>query len=184
MRIIAGKFKNRALVVPSQARPTLGILREALFNICQHEIVGAHVLDLFAGSGAIGFEALSRGAAHVTFVENHREALKALHQNIATLDVTTQTKVYGYDVKKAIELLQKHGEQFDLIYVDPPYGKQLGAQTLHQLDASSLLKENGTLYLEENVETSLSLAHLKLKNTRTVGATILQEYILNTSGDA
>ncbi|MBS0624150.1 MAG: 16S rRNA (guanine(966)-N(2))-methyltransferase RsmD [Verrucomicrobia bacterium] len=179
MRIIAGKFKNRVLEVPKEVtRPTLGVLREAIFNICQGDIENACVLDLFAGSGAIGLEALSRGARHVIFVENNRQALKILHKNIASFAVENSCTIYPYDVQRALIQLQTKEEKFDLIYIDPPYGKQLAEKTLLQLDSLSLLKPHGIIFVEEDSSMSPDLKSLCLKSTRKISRSVLQQYVL------
>lgn len=179
MRIIAGLYKNRVLEVPKQVtRPTLGALREALFNICQLHIEHAYVLDLFAGSGAIGLEALSRGAAHVTFVEKHRNALEVLRANIAHLDVAPQTTVYPYDVMRALKTLESKKASFDIIYIDPPYGEGLGTTALLTIDQSTLLKPGGMVFVEESPRgTPQQLpTRLSLMSTRKVGRAHLQQW--------
>src|SRR5436305_1632219 len=100
MRIIAGTFKNRRLIAPKgdATRPTTEQLRESLFNICQHYLEGAHFLDLFAGSGAMGLEALSRGASYATFVDNNKESVGYIHANVEALKVGGHSKVICGDV--------------------------------------------------------------------------------------
>jgi 16S rRNA (guanine966-N2)-methyltransferase len=114
MKIVGGKFKGRNLIAPKTAttRPTQGALREAVFNICQSEIVSAYFLDLFAGSGAMGFEALSRGAAHVTFVENNKIALDTIRKNIELFNLGEQITIIPLDASRAIEKLTK---PFDIV---------------------------------------------------------------------
>jgi 16S rRNA (guanine966-N2)-methyltransferase len=178
MRIIGRKFKKRPLVVPKSAkvRPTTSQLREALFNICQWEIEGARFLDLFAGSGAMGLEALSRGAAQATFVENNRLALLAIQQNIASLNVAETAQVLSYDVFTALVKLSEKKQVFDLIYADPPYGEGLGARLLGFLDKNLLLTAAGSLFIED---VDLEIPHLKtlqLYNERKLGKAHLYEF--------
>ena len=184
MYIISGKFKKRALVVPKTetVRPTTSQLRETLFNICQLTIEGAHFLDLFAGSGAIGLEALSREAAHVTFVEKNRLALAAIKKNISSFQVESQTTVYGCDVLKALQQLYASGKKFDLIYADPPYGEGLGAQVLDFLDQNLLLAEEGSLFIEDANLHEPPLQQLKLVRQKKSGRAHLYEYRIS-SGD-
>jgi len=125
MRIISGEFGGRRLVAPKGdiARPTQDRVREAWFSILGEAVDGARVLDLFAGSGALGLESLSRGAASATFVEKARRSLEALEENVTTLGVTEQVKVVKGDAMKFAEGIAP-GE-FDLVFADPPY--DLGA---------------------------------------------------------
>src|SRR5215469_12643770 len=122
MRVVAGKYRGRTLrtVRGHAVRPTSDRLRETLFNILSPEIVGARFLDLCAGSGAIGIEALSRGASHVTFVEKSRPACSVIRDNLASLSIEGQSLVCR-DTASAIKSLAIKGAQFDLIFFDPPY---------------------------------------------------------------
>jgi len=122
IRIIAGEFKGRRLKTPATAkvRPTADRVREAWFSIVQRSIRGARVLDLYAGSGALGLEALSRGAAAAEFVEANRFALAALKANIGTLRVGDRAVVHRGDALKFAERL--HPGQYDIAFADPPYG--------------------------------------------------------------
>lgn len=182
LRIIAGKYKGRLLKTPkgSSTRPTQSVLREALFNICQHEIEGAHLLDLYAGSGAIGFEALSRCAAHVTFVEKDRSALTTLKENIALLAVASQTTLMPCDAMAALTRLTT---PFHLIYIDPPYNLPT-APILEAILTRNLLRINGHLFVEERYDTKkqttpISSERLKLRDSRRFGTALLHHYILN-----
>lgn len=121
LRIIAGEFKGRRLKTPGgrAVRPTSDRVREAWFSILQGSLPGARVLDLFAGSGALGFEALSRGAARVEFVESQRAALAALQANSAALEVEDRVTIHRLDAVRFAERLQPN--QFDVAFADPPY---------------------------------------------------------------
>ncbi|MFS8564322.1 MAG: RsmD family RNA methyltransferase [Rhabdochlamydiaceae bacterium] len=96
-------------------------MRKAVFDMLAPEIEGSHFLDLFAGSGAMGIEALSRGATHATLVENGKDALACIRDNLSRLQLETQATLLTYDVKKALESLSKKNAQFEIIYCDPPY---------------------------------------------------------------
>jgi len=167
MQIIAGTYKSRRLVAPKhdRTRPTSSALRGAFFNICRNQIEGATFLDLFAGSGAIGLEALSRGALSATFLERDREALKALHTNIASLGVADQCHVMSGDVQKVLPRLKN---TFSLIYADPPYeAGPLTQWLLDWIDTSSLLAPQGHFFLEEKVPPdSTQLQRLRLIDQR------------------
>ncbi|MBA3603597.1 MAG: 16S rRNA (guanine(966)-N(2))-methyltransferase RsmD [Parachlamydiaceae bacterium] len=201
MHIIAGKFKNRILNAPKSAltRPTSSRLRETLFNICQGKVEDAHFLDLFAGSGAIGLEALSRGAKKSTLVDSSRESTLCIAQNIEKLQVQACTTVMCCDVFLAVKKLIKSGVQFDLIYADPPYQEKgmfdgqlrsYSQQLLIILDEYSLLKENGLFFIEDVPSEStekLDLQSLHLVTSRRAGKAHLNEYrksfpILNVEG--
>jgi 16S rRNA (guanine966-N2)-methyltransferase len=135
VRILAGRWKGRRLDVPAHARPTSGRAREALFDILQDSVVGIRVLDLYAGSGAIGLEALSRGAAEVVFVESDRRALES---NIARFRPDPDTvRILPDDARRATEMLAREGQRFDLVFADPPYeaGPRALSQSLGELVA-------------------------------------------------
>ena len=186
MRIIAGQFKNHSLITPkgSTTRPTSSQLRETLFNICQNRIEDSVFLDLFAGSGAVGLEALSRGAKHSTFVENDPQAFKCIKENIEKLKVKEQAKLLPGDVFVNLKKLIKNGEKFSIIFADPPYnaysGKvSFGLQTLLTLDQGDLLDEGGVLFIEDakgNITEEQVLSTLKLVNSRQAGRTTLFQY--------
>lgn len=122
MRVIAGRLGGRKLVAPpgDATRPTADRVREALFSVLA-DIEGATVLDLFAGTGALGIEAVSRGAMHATFVESGRPALRALRQNLHTLGIEATTTVLPIPVERALKSAPWPPESFDLVFVDPPY---------------------------------------------------------------
>lgn len=162
MRLTGGTLKNRILKSPKgdATRPTSEKLRLAVFNKLQSFIEGATFLDLFAGSGAMGLEALSRGALKATFVENHPEALKALFANIAALGLHDSSKVIKQNAHK---VLSKLGS-FDIIYVDPPYGADIEVPP-------SLLNTGGLLLYESNHK--IALPGFTLIEARSYGETLL-----------
>lgn len=135
MRIIAGAYKGRRLATPRGAttRPTADQVRIALLDTLMPWLPGARVLDLFAGAGGVGLEALSRGAAHATLVERDARAVGALRANVATLGVETAARVVRDDVARALSALARAGERFDVVFLDPPYDGDLGAATLAAL---------------------------------------------------
>ncbi len=185
LTIISGSLRSRALKSPKgeKTRPTTALVRKSVFDMLAPEIDGASFLDLFAGSGAMGLEALSRGAAHATFVENGKEAFSCIKDNLTTFNLIQQATLLSYDVKKALETLSKKGSTFDIIYCDPPYSlASIHLEILSFLDTHPLLKLSGTLFLEEGVPSSLdlkklSLSHLIHKDTRRFGKSLLHRYI-------
>ena len=128
MRIIAGALKGRVLApVQGRTRPTAARVREAIFNILGAAVAEARVLDLFAGTGALGIEALSRGAAAAVFVEDHPGALKGLRRNLETLGLLERSQVLPLPVAAALRKLAARGEPFGLVFLDPPYGGGVAA---------------------------------------------------------
>ncbi|ACF13664.1 methyltransferase [Chloroherpeton thalassium ATCC 35110] len=157
MRIIAGKYKSRVIQTVSShtVRPTTGRVRQTIFDLLAHrfDFEAAHVLDLFAGSGILGFEALSRGAEHATFVEQDAKTLKTLTASAAALSVEHQTNLLRTD---AFRFLQKTTDSFDLIFCDPPYRLEKLEQLAKLVFEKRLLKEHGFFILEHH--SSLSFA--------------------------
>jgi 16S rRNA (guanine966-N2)-methyltransferase len=147
MRIIAGRFKGRQLKTPSWdgLRPTSDKLRETLFNILAPRMEGARVLDGYAGTGAVGIEAISRGAAHVTFVERNRRAAALIEQNLALCRVEQGYTIHCGDLVTALGRLPP-GSRFDLILLDPPYDADNVAEALAA--AAPRLAPGGVLVLE------------------------------------
>ncbi len=144
MRIIAGALKGRRLApVKGRIRPTAAKVREAVFSILGPAVLGARVLDLFAGTGALGIEALSRGAAIAVFVEDHPEALKVLRRNLEDLDLLGRTTVWPLPVTTALKKVAGRGERFSLAFLDPPYGGGDAAAALSALAALNLLGARG-----------------------------------------
>jgi 16S rRNA (guanine966-N2)-methyltransferase len=180
LRLIGGQFRSRLLKTPkgSQTRPTSSLLRKAVFDICQAHIDDARVLDLFAGSGAMGLEAISRGAAHATFVELDKQAVRCIQENIRELQVEEQCRVLQGDALSCLKRLQKEGKPYDLIYVDPPYRHTLYNPILQFLDQSGLLKPDGVLFVEEAHPSKLEvvLTKLMLKESRKFGDSLLHQF--------
>jgi len=157
MRIIAGRFRGTRLAAPGAAgggkahlRPTSDRVREAIFNLLAHgdypPIEGARVLDLFAGTGALGLEALSRGAARAVFIDDGAAARGLIRQNIEQLGVIGQTKLWRRD---ATRLGPCRGAPFDLIFADPPYGGDLGARALASARAGGWIAPGAIVVLEQ-----------------------------------
>jgi 16S rRNA (guanine966-N2)-methyltransferase len=156
MRIIAGAFKGRRLApVKGRTRPTAAKVREAVFSILGPAVHGVRVLDLFAGTGALGIEALSRGAATAIFVEDHPEALKVLRRNLAALGLTDRTTVWPLPVATAVKKLAGRGERFGLAFLDPPYGGGDSAAALSVLASLNLLAPGARVVVEHSRRESL-----------------------------
>lgn len=191
MYIIAGLYRHQRLIAPkgSHTRPTAGRLREAVFNICQHSIEGARFLDLFAGSGAMGFEAISRGAQSAVFVDSHRESIRCIRDNASKLKVEGQCQILQGDALACMERLGKQDQTFDIIFADPPYGTSSAGSPLPEgyyskkiiqwIDAHSILSVGGILFVEEGFQYQPQLDHLeklKLIDIRRMGPAALHQY--------
>lgn len=168
MRIIGGKCRSLPLKTPKglNTRPTTDRIKETLFNILNPEIYGSRFLDLFAGSGGIGMEALSRGASECVFVENNREAQRCIEENLNFTGLKAQSVLLKTDVLSAIEKL--NGEAaFDLIFMDPPYGMEHEKQVLKKLKDTTLVTEETLIIVEANLATDFSyLTELGYEITR------------------
>jgi len=182
LRIISGTAKGRKIAAPSgqtlTIRPTSDRAREALFSIIGRRVQQANVLDLFAGTGALGLEAFSRDAKNVIFVDNDKTALEILKRNIL-LCLTgysgkCEIRVIKHDLTHSLptaKFPKNLAVEFDLIFADPPYSKNLSITILNLLNNSSLLSTNGLLIVEErwNVELPTSFSNIALVDKRTYG---------------
>lgn len=175
MRIIAGSKRRLPLktVEGKDTRPTTDRIKETLFNMLQNEIYGCYFLDLFAGSGQIGLEALSRGARYVVFVENAKKAAACITENIRFTKSDKESLLLQMDVIAALRSMEGK-YQFDIIFMDPPYDKELEREVLEYLKLSSLLKEDTLMITEASLQTDLSYVN-------ELGFTILKEKCYKTN---
>ncbi len=179
MRVIAGKAKGRKLTVPRglAVRPTSDKVKGALFNILANwaELDGARVLDLYAGSGALGIEALSRGAREAVFVESAKAAVRAIRTNLQHCGFTQQGKILPCTVEKAIARLETMGERFDGVLADPPYGKGYVGWLLRTLATSDILAPGGWIAIEHHSDEALGhhFPPLRLIQSKRYGKTAL-----------
>lgn len=164
MRVISGKAKGQRLKVPKgQAlRPTADRVKEALFDILPHDLSGVKVLDLFAGTGNLSIEALSRGAAEAILVDTSREAGNVIRENLRKLSLSGRSKVWITPVFRSLRLLSRRGETFDLIFMDPPYDKHWVAQTVKMIAQGGLLRNSGVLVAEHSVREPLEKQYGRL----------------------
>jgi 16S rRNA (guanine966-N2)-methyltransferase len=163
IRVIGGQFKGRKLPVldAEGLRPTTDRVKETLFNWLMHEIRDAKCLDLFAGSGSLGLEAISRYSAAVTFVEKDKQAFKQIQANLQLLNVAnSQQSTVHTD---AFDFLNSTQTKFDIIFVDPPFGKDLLLPAIEAILGNELLGENGLLYVEHESTLHLDLSTVNLK---------------------
>ncbi|MEZ4648703.1 MAG: 16S rRNA (guanine(966)-N(2))-methyltransferase RsmD [Candidatus Eisenbacteria bacterium] len=181
MRIIAGKWRSHRLSSEGRtARPTTDRARQVLFDIVGDRIVGARVLDLFAGSGAIGLEALSRGADFAIFVDQDAKATNGIRRIVSALAAQEVTEVWTRRASSALQELSNRAEQFDWIFADPPYGKGEDLKVLTRIGDSGnlLLRPGGWLLLEvpSHAPVPADTGALDLERERTVGGTTLRFY--------
>ena len=182
MRLIAGKYKGRRLKRPPESitRPTTDKNRESLFNILQHSplinLQGAIVLDVFAGSGALGLEALSRGAVHASFVESNPHALKVLSQNIGALKCEENTTIFPIDIKR----LPLAKIPADLILIDPPYQAGLEGLTLEALRNKGWLRTQSFIVIEgaANIQLFVVPHWLEVIDKREYGGSVFRFLIV------
>jgi len=165
VRVIAGQHKGRRLQSPPGARPTADRVKEALFSILGDRVPGARVLDLFAGSGALGIEALSRGAAEATFVDDDERAIRTIRTNLAGAVAIR---------RDAVSFLRSASDQYDLVFLDPPYrlGQRHGRELSEPIAA--VLAPGGTVVSESDRRTPLDLPDLALVDERRYGDTLIR----------
>jgi len=174
MKVIAGKFKGRVIQMPKGIRPTSGKVREALFEILKDRIEGAAFLDLFCGSGAIGIEALSRGAKTATFVDNNFKCIRSLKKNLQQLSLTPTLSPLGRGshvlniyTRNTIQALKSITQAFDIIFLDPPYYKDMAKKTLIALSDCDILARNALVIIEAHKKDILPEETGTLKKIRT-----------------
>jgi len=179
MRIIAGKAGGIQLksLKGRDVRPTLDRVKESLFNIIAYYIDGAEVLDLFAGFGSLGIEALSRGAKHADFVESERRHLKIIEENLEKSNLNKNASVYQNDVFDFLEGCQK---RYNLIFMDPPYKRDFTEETINLIIENNLLKEKGLIISErDSSEETFEFEELNIIKNREYGNTVITIYQLN-----
>ncbi|WP_277443411.1 16S rRNA (guanine(966)-N(2))-methyltransferase RsmD [Pelotomaculum isophthalicicum] len=181
LRIIAGIAKKRQLKAPRglQVRPTSDRVKEALFNILGSSISGSSFLDLFAGTGNVGIEALSRGADRAVFVEKDIKNIRIIKENLNITGLEVNARLLCLNVNKAIALLGQEGQVYDLIFIDPPYLKDLVSSTLNDIIKNGLLKPGGTIIVESSKKDPMprdAAASLRLLRQEKYGDTLLSFY--------
>ncbi|MGD0153922.1 MAG: 16S rRNA (guanine(966)-N(2))-methyltransferase RsmD [Thermacetogeniaceae bacterium] len=182
LRVIGGIAKGRRLKTRKtmNLRPATDFIKEALFNILAVQVIDAHFLDLFAGSGSIGIEALSRGARQAVFVEKDPLTAALIRDNLAITGFTSQGQVYVGDVLKALTSLQKSGCRFDLAFIDPPFRQDLVTPSLARLLQLELIRPGGLIvtrsYVREKAMTEIAPVRM-----RAYGDSVLRFYSITNS---
>ncbi|MFH0913559.1 MAG: 16S rRNA (guanine(966)-N(2))-methyltransferase RsmD [Candidatus Omnitrophota bacterium] len=176
MRITSGKYRSRIVQMPKGIRPTQDKVRKAIFDILG-DIEGVSFLELFAGSGAVGFEAASRGVAELTLVEYNRDCLLTINKNIESLKLKA-CNLYQKQADAAIEIFYKDQRKFDIIFLDPPYYEGLSKKTLQTLSLYDILTPTGLIVAQHFKKDILpeSLGELTLFKHKSYGDTVLSFY--------
>jgi 16S rRNA (guanine(966)-N(2))-methyltransferase RsmD len=180
MRVISGNARGRRLKAPKglTLRPTSDRVKEALFNILPHDLTGMKVLDLFAGTGSLTIEALSRGAAAAILVDSSAASARAIRANLRQLDLTERAKVWIMPVSRALRVLARGHETFDMIFLDPPYDRGWIETALKIIAEGALLRPSGVIIAEHSVRERVEKAYgpLALKDQRRYGGTLISFY--------
>ncbi|KRL95977.1 16S rRNA (guanine(966)-N(2))-methyltransferase RsmD [Limosilactobacillus equigenerosi] len=180
MRVVAGEFRGRKLnAVPGMAtRPTTDKVKEAIFNIIGPYFNGGTSLDLFAGSGGLSIEGVSRGIAHAVLVDRQYQAIKTIQTNIEFTHHPEKFTVLKRDARRVLAELASQGTQFDLIYLDPPYAKQQIIDDLAKMQELNLVAPGATIVCETNTEANLpaTLPGLTCVRQATYGITVVTIY--------
>lgn len=176
MRVISGKNRGKKLYAleGTTTRPTLDRVKEAMFNIIQFKILDANILDLFAGSGGLGIETLSRGAKHAVFCDSSFEAIQIINKNIKVTNNIDKTTVINKDYKLALQQISKTEIKFNIIFLDPPYKSDFGIKAINEIFKLDLIAEDGIIILEtddenkiKNIEENI---HIKIFDKRKYGS--------------
>ncbi len=175
MRIISGSAKGLRLTAPkgTKTRPALDQVKESIFNIL-FDVSDMSVLDLFAGSGSIGIEALSRGARRAVFVDEWRDAVAVIKKNLLHCHLDEHAIIIKSPVDRAIKNLERRSEEFDLIFVDPPYQKDLVRPSLQSLSMSGIARKNSIIVVEHHPKEPIGeIDGLRLTDNRKYGQTLI-----------
>lgn len=182
MRVISGKVRGLKLNTPKNedVRPTTDRVKESLFNIVSPYIMESDVLDLFAGTGSLGIECLSRGANKCVFVDVSKESISIVKSNIKKARVENESIVLNLDFKDAINKLKIQNNKFDVIFMDPPYYKNMFIDALEKIDEASLLKEDGIIIIEHDTKDKFpdKIKNLIQTKSKKYGNTTLTFYTL------
>ena len=177
IRIIGGDLKGRKLVTVRglKTRPTADRVRESIFNILGNSVRAARVLDLYAGTGAMGIEALSRGAESVLFADDHGAALAALEKNIKTCSLQSRANMIKWNLLNNLNFIRSHRPAFNLVFLDPPYNKNMIQPTLSNLGISQCLENGSRLALEHSPLEPIpeNLPGFKMSDQRRYGKTLV-----------
>lgn len=180
LKILAGKFKGKKLLTTKDIRPATSLVRDSIFNISQNFIENANFLDIFSGSGALGLEALSRGARKSTFIDNNFKSCQIIKKNIQALSMENQTKIVQKDAIQALKILE---DTYDIITIDPPFiiykqNPSYITNLLSLLNTKNLITQDSLIFLEEPTYSKRDpiIEGLTLLHKRKYGSCFLLEY--------
>jgi 16S rRNA (guanine(966)-N(2))-methyltransferase RsmD len=181
LRIIAGDAKGRRILSPigKDTRPTSDRVKESLFNILGSRVLESKVLDLFAGTGNLGLEAISRGAVLSVFIDYNKDSIKIINENIKMLSYQDKCEVYNNNALSALDILSKRGMKFDIIFIDPPYHKDTIPLILKKIEEIDLMDINGIIATEHDIRDNVPdrIENLHMIKSSAYGDTKLSLYI-------
>lgn len=184
MRVISGELKGRKLekLEGMDIRPTSDRVKESLFNMFGIRIFDSSFLDLFAGTGAIGIEAYSRGAARIVFVDADARSIQVLKGNLQKLNILDKTEIYNIDYMNAINKLSADGRSFDIIFMDPPYLRGYEKNALKEVSDKNLLSTDGIIVVEHDLLDDMPerAGRLAIRRQKKYGKTMLTFYTIET----
>lgn len=181
VRVISGSARGLKLNTPGddRVRPTTDRVKESMFNIVQDWVYDSQVLDLFAGSGALGIEALSRGASQAVFCDNSLDSIKIIKSNIEKARVVDRSQIVRGDFKRCLRDMEAKNQSFDMIFVDPPYYKGLFEEVLDTIRACKILKKDGIVIVEHDAKRPIGQVEgLEVYKEKKYGITMLTFYCL------
>lgn len=187
MRIIAGKAKGRVILPPDgmQTRPTLDRVKESIFGIIQNYIPEAVVIDVFAGTGSLGLEAVSRGAKECYLVDKHPSTFQILKKNVANLNFTKECQCLNLDAYQALEEVARRGITFDVIFIDPPYAKEMIPPAVEMAEKLKLLNSDGIIVTKIDSSENIydGYGSIKISDCRKYGNTTVCIYHYQETGE-
>lgn len=181
VRVISGSARGLKLNTPGddRVRPTTDRVKESMFNIVQDWVYDSQVLDLFAGSGALGIEALSRGASQAVFCDNSLDSIKIIKSNIEKARVVDRSQIVSGDFKRCLRDMEAKNQSFDMIFVDPPYYEGLFEEVLDTIRSCKILKKDGIVIVEHDAKRPIGQVEgLEVYKEKKYGITMLTFYCL------
>lgn len=181
VRVISGSARGLKLNTPGddRVRPTTDRVKESMFNIVQDWVYDSQVLDLFAGSGALGIEALSRGASQAVFCDNSLDSIKIIKSNIEKARVVDRSQIVSGDFKRCLRDMEAKNQSFDMIFVDPPYYEGLFEEVLYTIRSCKILKKDGIVIVEHDAKRPIGQVEgLEVYKEKKYGITMLTFYCL------
>lgn len=181
VRVISGSARGLKLNTPGddRVRPTTDRVKESMFNIVQDWVYDSQVLDLFAGSGALGIEALSRGASQAVFCDNSLDSIKIIKSNIEKARLADRSQIVSGDFKRCLRDMEAKNQSFDMIFVDPPYYKGLFEEVLDTIRSCKILKKDGIVIVEHDAKRPIGQVEgLEVYKEKKYGITMLTFYCL------